>query len=166
MIPARACTTIVAADVRRRTTAHFVEGIRLLTSAATTSRASNFSLPLILACPVLVVLLCGCVSKSKAQAQARAAFIAGQQQAIQRMQQAQVQGPTVTFVGEVRNNVIPWNADLTLAKAIVAADYYGAIDPSSIIVIRDGQQTTYDPTKLLRGDDVLLEPRDIVEIRH
>ncbi|HTL54742.1 MAG TPA: hypothetical protein VL361_03650 [Candidatus Limnocylindrales bacterium] len=114
----------------------------------------------------LLPLLAGCVSKSKAQAQARAAFIAGQQQAMQRMQQAQAQGPSVTFIGEVRNNIIPWRADLTLAKAIVAADYYGATDPGSIILIRDGQQTSYDPAKLLQGDDILLEPRDVVEIRH
>jgi len=48
----------------------------------------------------------------------------------------------------------------------VAANYYGATDPVSIVLIRDGQQTTYNPASLLQGDDVLLEPRDIVELRH
>ena len=107
----------------------------------------------------------GCVSKATAQAQARAAYLQGQQQALERMQQSQARGPTVTFIGEVRNQLIPWTADLTLARAIVAADYYGRTDPSTIVVIRDGQQTVYDTKKLLQGNDVLLEPRDVVEIR-
>ena len=108
----------------------------------------------------------GCVSKATAQAQARAAFLAGQQQAIDRMQQTQATGPAVTCIGEVRNKIIPWTADLTLARAIIAADYYGQGDPTSIVVIRDGQQTSYDPNKLLQGSDILLEPSDVVEIRH
>jgi len=115
---------------------------------------------------ILLALVSGCVSKAAAQAQARAAYLQGQQQALERMQQTQARGPTVTFIGEVRNQLIPWTADLTLARAIVAADYYGPGDPTTIVVIRDGQQTVYDPKKLLRGNDVLLEPKDVVEIRH
>lgn len=111
-------------------------------------------------------MVAGCVSKATAQAQARAAYFQGQQQALERTQQTQARGPTVTFIGEVRNPLIPWTADLTLAKAIIAADYYGPGDPASIVLIRDGQQTVYDPKKLLQGNDVLLEPRDVVEIRH
>ena len=107
----------------------------------------------------------GCVSKATAQAQAHAAFLAGQQQALERMQQIQPSGATVTCIGEVRNRLLPWTADLTLAKAILAADYYGRGDPTSILLIRDGRQTVYDPKKLLQGADVLLEPRDVVEIR-
>jgi hypothetical protein len=114
----------------------------------------------------LLPLVWGCVSKATAQAQAKAAYLQGQQQALERMQQSQARGPTVTFIGEVRNQLIPWTADLTLARAIVAADYYGQTDPSTIVVIRDGQQTVYDAKKLLQGNDVLLEPRDVVEIRH
>ena len=112
----------------------------------------------------LALLVSGCVSKATAQAQARAAYLQGQQQALER--QTQPRGPTVTFIGEVRNQLVPWTADLTLARAIVAADYYGSTDPGTIILIRDGQQTVYDPRKLLQGSDVLLEPRDVVEIRH
>ena len=72
---------------------------------------------------LLVVALGGCVSKSKANAQARAAYMAGQQQALARMQQTQTlgQGPCVTVNGEVRNRVVPWTQGLTLAKAVIAA---------------------------------------------
>src|SRR5262249_28043254 len=77
---------------------------------------------LLLGCSVLA----GCVSKGKAQAQARAAFIAGQQQAAMVSRQTQLQGPTVTVLGEVRNSLVPWTPDLTLAKAVLAAAYYGA----------------------------------------
>src|SRR5215467_13484539 len=65
----------------------------------------------------------GCVTKATADAQARAAFLAGQQQALERMQQTQGRANTVTFLGEVKNNLIPWTADLTLSRAIVAAGY-------------------------------------------
>src|SRR5260221_8055173 len=75
------------------------------------------------------VALTSCVSKSKADARARAAFFAGQQQAAQVARQTQLQGPTVTVVGEVRNAMVRWTVDLTLAKALIAANYYGNPDP-------------------------------------
>ena len=100
------------------------------------SRCRCLCLRLVLA----AVAFGGCVTKSKAEAKARAAFMAGQQQAMARMQQtqAQAQGPSVTVNGEVRNRVVPWTEGLTLAKALVAADYYGAADPGQIIIVHNG----------------------------
>jgi hypothetical protein len=116
--------------------------------------------------PAGVVLACalasGCVSKARADAQAKAAFLAGQQEA---MLQLQTRVPAVTVVGEVKNNVVPWTAELTLAKALVAAEYYGASDPTEIRIIRAGHEITVDPGKLLAGEDVMLQPRDIVDIK-
>jgi len=112
---------------------------------------------------LLVLVLAGCVSKSKAQAEARAAFAAGQQQAMIRMQQAQ--SPSVTVQGAVRNPLIPWTEDLTVAKAIVAAVYFGAKDPKEIIVVRQGQAYQIDPKQLLHGVDPPLQSGDILEIR-
>jgi hypothetical protein len=108
----------------------------------------------------------GCVSKREADARARAAFLAGQQQAAQMNRQTHLQGPTVTILGEVRNSLVRWTADLTLAKAVVAADYYGKTDPVDIIVQRDGKEVRYDPQKLLNGEDVQLEPNDVIELKH
>ena len=108
------------------------------------------------------VALGGCVSKSKANAQARAAFLAGQQQAAARMQQAQ--GPSVTINGEVRNHVVPWTQGLTLAQAIVAAEYSGAKDPGQMILVHKGIATHLDPKQLLSGVDILLQPGDIVQL--
>ena len=48
---------------------------------------------------------------------------------------------------------------------MVAAEYYGARDPSEITIIRDGQQIKIDPRRLLSGEDVLLQPRDIIELK-
>src|ERR1043166_2735064 len=107
----------------------------------------------------------GCVTKASAQAQARAAFLAGQQQALERMQQTQARGPTVTFIGQVKNSPIPWTLNLTLAKAIVAAEYYGPTDPKQIVLVRDGKEIPFDPKTLLSGEDVPLQPSDVVEIR-
>jgi len=113
----------------------------------------------------LALMADGCVSKSTAEAQSRAAFIAGQEQAMERMRQEQAQGPIVTFVGPVRNTLVPWTAGLTLAQGIVAADYFGATDPTEIIIRRAGQEIPVDLKKLLGGEDVPLQPRDVIELK-
>jgi hypothetical protein len=115
---------------------------------------------------LLAVALGACVSKSKADARARAAFMAGQQQAMVRMQQAQTQGqgPCVTVNGEVRNRVVLWTEGLTLTKAVLAADYYGAKDPGQIIVLHNGVANRVDPKQLVTGADIPLQPGDIVTL--
>ena len=81
------------------------------------------------------------------------------------MQQMLLRGPLVTVVGEVRNSQIPWSADLTLGKAIVAAEYFGVADPVEILVTRAGEEIRVDPKNLLGGDDIPLQPRDVIELR-
>src|SRR2546423_989961 len=95
-----------------------------------------------------LLVIAGCVSKNKADAQARSAFFAGQRQTLQMLQQSQLRGPSVTVVGEVSNPMIPWTADLTLAKAIVAANYRGTADPNEILIVRQGKGSSYDPKQL------------------
>ena len=56
------------------------------------------------------------------------------------MAQTQGQGPCVTVNGEVRNHVVPWTEGMTLAKAVVAADYLGAADPGQIIIVHNGRR--------------------------
>jgi hypothetical protein len=111
---------------------------------------------------VLALALSGCVTKSNAKAQARAAFIAGQQQALS--QQVQRQTPTVLIRGEVKNQVIPWTEGLTLVNAILAAEYQGTRDPRQIVITRRGEAVRIDPRLLLRGEDMPLEASDIVDI--
>lgn len=116
--------------------------------------------------------LTGCVSKATAKAQAREAFIAGQQQAMQQMRErelqersVQLQGPTVTVLGLVRNKIVPWAPGATLAKSLLAAQYYGPADPSEILIQREGQEIKISPSDLLNGKDIPIEPRDVIEIR-
>jgi hypothetical protein len=111
------------------------------------------------------VLVAGCVSKGTADARARAAFLAGQQQAAAVARETQRQGPTVTIVGEVRNSLVHWTADLTLAKAVVSAGFYGRTDPKEITIQRDGKEIPCDPKRLLSGEDVSLEPNDVILLR-
>ncbi len=73
--------------------------------------------------------------------------------------------PRVTVLGEVRNAVIPWTPELTLARVLVAAGYYGKSDPREIVIQRDGQELRYDPKELLQGQDAAVQARDIIEIR-
>lgn len=79
--------------------------------------------------------------------------------------QTQLQGPTVTVVGEVRNAMVRWTIDLTLAKAVIGADYYGRTDPTEIVIQRAGQEIRYDPKTLLNGTDVQLEPNDVIVLK-
>ena len=115
---------------------------------------------------LLAVPFAGCISKSKAQAQQRAAYIRGQQETMIRMQQMQTQsqGPCVTVNGEVRNHVVPWAEGMTLAKALVAADYIGAADPAQIIILRNGIGKRVEPRQLLSGEDIPLQPGDVVHL--
>ncbi len=81
------------------------------------------------------------------------------------MQQMQTQGPAVTLVGPVRNKLLPWTAGLTLAQAVVAADYFGQGDPKAIVIQRGAEQIEVDPKRLLSGEDISLQPHDVIEIR-
>jgi hypothetical protein len=112
-------------------------------------------------CALLAFLvLAGCTTKSKSKAQAQAAFLAGRQQAMA----TESQGPSVQVVGDVKTHIIPWTDDLTLAKALVAAEYQGFGDPSLITVVRNGEPITLNPKVLLGGKDLPLEAGDRIEI--
>ena len=118
-----------------------------------------------LLCLLLLVIgasACKTSSKSAAQSEAQASVLAQQQALIQ----AQQQQPSVFVRGEVKNPIIPWNEDLTLAQAIVAAEYRGPWDPHLILVIRKGQTFKVNPKHLLWGtEDPHLQAGDIVEIQ-
>lgn len=80
--------------------------------------------------------------------------------------QAQDQQPTVLVRGEVRRPVVPWTEDLTLSRAIIAADYYARLAPMSIYITRNGKSRYVSPRRLLSGtEDPQLEPGDLVELR-
>jgi hypothetical protein len=113
------------------------------------------------ACLLLVFLLSGCVSKSKSDLKAYQAYMAGQREA-----GGAGQARTVTILGDVRNHTINWSEDLTLAKAIVAADYRGLRDPHQIFVKRGVQRYPVDVKALLSGnEDPPLEPGDIIDLQ-
>ena len=76
-------------------------------------------------------------------------------------------GPKSVIVkGNVRYPVIPWTEDLSVARAIDAAEYVGVRDPLSISVRRRGDRFFVSTQRLVQGIvDPWLEPGDIVEIR-
>jgi len=109
---------------------------------------------------VALLLASGCMSRSAANAKAQAAFAQGQQAGAQ-----QQTAPSVHFRGDVKHPSVPWAEELTLAKALMAAEYTGLWDPHSIVIIRKGETFKVDPKRLLGGlDDPLLEPGDTVEV--
>jgi hypothetical protein len=116
------------------------------------------------AVPILIfgIVLAGCTTKTTADAKARAAFLAGQQKALA----AKTDPNSVWVVGNVQNPLIPWTQELTLAKAIIAAEYRGVGDPSQIVLLRNGQPSVFvSATQLLNGFDLPTEPGDRIEIR-
>jgi hypothetical protein len=112
----------------------------------------------------LALIVNGCVTKKAAEAQARAAFAAGERKALMSMPPPSAQGLNIIFKGDVQNPMVPWTPEMTLAKAIVAAGYNGPTDPTSIIIVRNGKAMQVDPRKLLKGEDVPLQPLDIVAL--
>jgi hypothetical protein len=112
----------------------------------------------------LLVSAAGCVSKAAADTRAREAFAAGQRQALMTMQQNPAGSLQVTVVGDVTNSTVTWTPDMSLTKAIVAAGYTGATDPSSIVIVRNGRGIQVEPDKLLNGEDVPLQPQDVIAI--
>jgi hypothetical protein len=77
------------------------------------------------------------------------------------MQRAQM---IVHVRGDVRNRIIPWSDDLTLAGALVEADYVGRMDPLSITVTRGRKVTRFSASRLLSGGDMFLQPGDVIDI--
>ena len=71
----------------------------------------------------------------------------------------------VTVIGAVRNQLVPWTEELTLAKALVVADYTGKGTPQEIILVRNGVAQRIDPNELLAGKDIPLLQGDVVRIR-
>ena len=128
-------------------------------------REDRSRVPFILAIGLVVgcTLVGGCVSAAKAKADAQAAYIAGQQEGLARGQQGAKLN--VTVVGPVRNSIIPWSEGLTLANAIVAAEYFGKTDPKQIFIVRHGIVIPMDPRYLLNGKDVPLQAGDLVQIQ-
>ena len=118
----------------------------------------------LLASLLLGILLTGCASKAKAQKPGGGAFNPGEQKALI---EQQTQEPAVWFRGDVRNLRVPWTEGLTLAQAILAAQYTANWDPRVITITRAGELYSVNPRRLMRGqDNPLLEPGDLVEIRH
>ena len=54
----------------------------------------------------------------------------------------------------------------TNLRALVAAEYTGAVDPFTITITREGKEIPVSPRRLLNGNiDPYLEPGDVVTIR-
>jgi len=116
----------------------------------------------------------GCAGhKQKTDEQIRRAYAAGAASARMQMQQTQVQQPVippsgdpqVRILGSVRNPVLLWSDGLSLARALVLAEYQPNNPPTSITIYRNNQPLQIDPQAILNGADYPLFPGDIVYIQ-
>jgi|SRR5882672_64102 len=113
---------------------------------------------------LLALALTGCVTKATARREAEKAFVEAQQR---EQAEQERQHPSVWFRGEVRNQRVPWTEGLTLAQALLAAQYTSNWDPHLITVTRQGEVHPVNARRLMRGqEDPLLEPGDVVEVHH
>jgi hypothetical protein len=108
----------------------------------------------------------GCVTKSKARLQTQEAFLAGQRQAMaQHEAHLQSQKPHVSFRGQFKNRTIPWTEGMTLAQAILEANYLANWEPYEILLTRQGTLKRIKTKRMLSGlDNPLLESGDQIEI--
>ncbi|MDB6033324.1 MAG: hypothetical protein JWM16_3662 [Verrucomicrobiales bacterium] len=75
--------------------------------------------------------------------------------------------PAIFFTGDVKAQVVPWVEGITLAQALIAAQYTGFWDPHTITVTRNGIPYTVNVKKFLRGEEnPELEAGDNVQVRH
>jgi len=125
---------------------------------------------------LVVLMTCGCAGKTKKQAEFRRAYAAGVQAAQAQMQQSQnsqsipqpmqsTTDPQVRILGSVRNPVLMWSEGLTLARALVAAEYEKPTPPVAITIYRNNLPLHIDPQRVLQGEDYPLFPGDIVYIQ-
>jgi hypothetical protein len=78
---------------------------------------------------------------------------------------APAQGGFVYISGEVRRNVIPWVDGMTLRRAFALAGYQGPSSGMRLGVLRNRERPLYtDLQDLYRGQDLLLEPGDRIQI--
>jgi len=122
----------------------------------------------------LVLTAFGCAShKDKTQQQIQRAYAAGAAAARMQMQENQTAQPVlppagdpqVRILGPVRNPVLIWSDGLSLARAIVLAEYQRNTTPTSITIYRNNQPLQIDPQAVLNGADYPLFPGDIVYIQ-
>lgn len=74
--------------------------------------------------------------------------------------------PAVSIQGNVQYQRVLWHNDLTLARALLLAQYRGAGNPFGINVVRNGRRFPINMNQFLRGQvNPLLEPGDLVEVR-
>jgi len=122
---------------------------------------------------VAALTACGCTSK---KTQIRRAYAAGAQAAQAQMLRAQTPqsmsqpvptttDPQVRILGAVRNPVLTWSEGLTLARAVVLAEYEKSTVPTAITIFRNNQPLQIDPQLVLQGQDYPLFPGDIVYIQ-
>ena len=128
------------------------------------NRISRF-VPAIAVLISILAALPGCASRSKARAQA--AYLAGQNAELRQQQQElqSQQFPTVTIIGPVQNPKVPWVVGLTLAQAIATANYLDSHEPKQIVITRQGESATVDPSALNSATSIPLEPGDVVELQ-
>src|SRR5215212_6655960 len=118
----------------------------IMTKPKGTSTATS-SFVLALAAVLVLGQLAGCVSRSQSQARQYQAYMAGQREAVS------AQKPTVTFSGNVKNRSVPWVEDLTLAKALLLAEYQALWDPHQISITRRGQTYKINVRSFLAGGE-------------
>lgn len=113
---------------------------------------------------LLLFLAGGCVSKKEADLERQKAFLAGEQQGLQRSA-TQPEGAVVYFQGPVRNPVIPYKDGMMLSQAIVDAYYTGFMNPVMVRVVRDRQVVVeLKGIDLLHHEDAPLQAGDLVQL--
>mgnify|MGYP002630480975 CR=1 FL=1 len=75
-------------------------------------------------------------------------------------------GPVVTVNGQVVRRRVDWREGLSLAEALLEAEYTGTTTPVSLRITRGGRPISVTMRRFLSGSqNPILEPNDVIEVR-
>jgi len=112
-----------------------------------------------------LLALAGCASQLEVHRQVVDAYRIGRQEEAAAAA-AKAQAPCVSVRGNVKNPVIPWTEEMTLARAILDADDQSLTSPRKFFLTRGNRTIEITARQLLNGYDIPLEAGDIVSIAH
>ena len=115
-----------------------------------------------MAITLVALALAGCASKDHKTTEAQRHFSAGQEETFAMLQRSGIEVIRVT--GPFQRPVVLWRQEMTLAQVILEAGYLEPGDPNQIIIQRGPTTLPIDPAILLRGEDVPVEPRDVIHV--
>jgi len=111
---------------------------------------------------LIITGMTGCASGEHKPSKAQTQFAAGQEEAFALLQRSGIY--VVRMVGPFQRPVVLWREEMTLAQAILDAGFLGQDAPTQILIQHGLIMERIAPARLLQGEDVPIQPGDVIHI--